>query len=170
MNTKQEKTLTDREVMLKILDKLSSIEKLMSLNTQLTGQAAITAAAGVQGQSSGELKERLKRLTIKRHAVLTASLGDVSYQKIAELMKCDDTTVKLHLKSALNILDIESRSILLTNHKHMLDAISDKEYERLFGISKRWWLELKPDLMAVIATTKTTGNQYSNAAAKKRKS
>jgi len=47
------------------------------------------------------LLKRLQRLTLKRHAVLTASLAGVSYAMLATLMKCDATTIKLHLKGSV---------------------------------------------------------------------
>ena len=125
-------------------------------------EAAVAGPSEKVAKTSAEavLREKLDRLTIKRHAVLTASLGDVSYQEIAKLMECDITTVKLHLKAALNILGIQTRSILLADHKKILDSIADKEYQARYGINKRWWLEKNDDLMSVLTSTKPTANQY----------
>ena len=50
-------------------------------------------------------------------------------EMLADIMDCDSTTVKLHLKGAMNLLNIPNRSSLLANHLHMLDAIPDQVYE-----------------------------------------
>ena len=41
-----------------------------------------------------------------------------------------------------------------------LDGIPDKEYQSLYGLNKRWWLENNADLMKVLTTIKPTANQY----------
>jgi hypothetical protein len=142
--------MTTTDLLNTILAKLSTIEKLLT-----AGEKSPAKQAG-----DAVLAERLTRLTIKRHAVLTATLGEVSYTEIAKLMKCDVTTVKLHLKAALTSLDIPSRSALLATHKRMLDSIPEREYVKRYNISKRWWLENNPSLMDVLTTTKPTANQH----------
>lgn len=138
-----------------VLLKLEKIEEML--------ERSIAQGAGAAQGSPSVIKEKLSRLTVKRHAVLTASLGGVGYQEIAKIMECDVSTVKLHLKAALTMLEIPSREVLLISHKNMLDSIKDKEYETTFGIGKRWWLEQKPDLMGVLRTTKPSNNQYAKA-------
>jgi len=133
-----------------ILDKLERIERAVS---GPSNRVAKTSAEAV-------LREKLTRLTLKRHAALTASLSDVSYQEMAKLMQCDVTTVKLHLKAAMNAFDIPTRSILLSSHKGLIEGIPDAEYKKVYGISKRWWLEQDKDLMAVLTSTKPTANQH----------
>lgn len=136
-------------ILLKILDKVTAIE-------------AATVGGNKMPKTSADaiLREKLDHLTLKRHAVLTATLGDVGYSEIANLMKCDVTTVKLNLKASMTALDIASRDILLTSHKRMLDVISDKEYLERYGISKRWWLENNPALMDLLSKTKAAANQH----------
>jgi DNA-binding CsgD family transcriptional regulator len=133
-----------------ILARLEAVEK------------AVVGPSARVAKSSAEavLREKLDRLTIKRHAVLTATLGGVGYQELAKIMGCDVTTIKLHLKSAMMLLDIASRSTLLATHKAILDPIPDKEYESRYGVSKRWWLEQKHDLMEVLTSTKPAANQH----------
>jgi DNA-binding CsgD family transcriptional regulator len=138
-------------------------ERLGQMSEQLTRiEKIVSQPSGkiVKNSAEAVLRERLDRLTIKRHAVLTATLGSVSYQEIAKIMGCDLTTVKLHLKSAMTILDIPSRSILLANHLNILDSVPDKEYLVRYGLSKRWWMENNKDLMAVLAATKPPNNQH----------
>jgi DNA-binding NarL/FixJ family response regulator len=106
------------------------------------------------------LMQRLEKLTLKRHAVLTATLGGQSYQAIANAMGCDVTTVKLHLKAALNILGLRDRSTLLAKASDMLDLITDEDYEARYGIGKRWWLEHDGQLMAVLMAKKPANNQH----------
>jgi DNA-binding CsgD family transcriptional regulator len=132
------------------------LARLGSLEKAIAGPSAKVAKTSAEAV----LREKLDRLTIKRHAVLTATLGGVGYQELAKIMGCDVTTVKLHLKSAITLLDIPSRSSLLAAHKAILDPITDKEYESRYGVSKRWWLEQKSDLMDVLTTTKPTANQH----------
>lgn len=139
-----------QQMFAQILARLDNIEKV------IVGPSAKVAKTSAEAV----LREKLDHLTIKRHAVLTASLSGVSYQELSTLMKCDLTTVKLHLKAALTALDIPTRSILLASHKQLLDPIPDSEYASRYGISKRWWLEQKPDLMEVLRTIKPTANQY----------
>ena len=117
-----------------------------------------------RGEKS-ELIAKLEKLTLKRHAVLTATLGDRSYQQQAEDLGVDVTTIKLHLRAALQILGIPNRSVLLVRHKQMLDEISDAEYKRLFMIGKTWWMEKMPDDLArVLMSTKEAKNQYTQDA------
>jgi hypothetical protein len=133
----------------KMQDQLDRIEKFVSNSASMpkTSKEAI-------------LREKLHKLTIKRHAVLTATLGGVGYAELAKIMGCDLTTVKLHMKGALNLFEIANRSILLSSHKDLIDSIPDKDYEKNYGIGKRWWLEQKPDLMDVLRKTKPAANQH----------
>ena len=105
----------------------------------------------------------LEKLTFKRHAVLTATLGGMSYSQIAGLMGCDASTVKVHMRNTLNILGISSRSILLTSHLGMLDSIDDKTYRDKFGITKRWWLDNDPAVMAMLQACRASANQHARA-------
>jgi hypothetical protein len=106
------------------------------------------------------LMQRLEKLTLKRHAALTAALGGVGYAKLAEWMQCDETTVKLHLKGALKVLDIPTRTLLLARHPKLLEFIPDDRYKARFGLSKTWWLDQEANLMAVLTRTKAAKNQY----------
>lgn len=107
------------------------------------------------------LLSSLEKLTLKRHAVLTATLGGMGYQELAELLGVDVTTVKLQLRSALITLGIANRSMLMVQHSNMLDQFTDKDYEKRFGISKRWWLtKMPPELSAVLLATKPARNQH----------
>lgn len=72
-------------------------------------------------------------------------------------MGCDETTVKLQLRNALQLLGIANRSVLRTSYSTMLDQIPDSEYETRYAVGKRWWLEKKPALMRV---TKPAKNQH----------
>lgn len=135
-----------------ILRRLEKLEKAAVRPTQPT-KATLAVEQAI-------LREKLAKLTVKRHAVLTATLGGVSYQQLAEWMECDVTTVKLHLRYALQLLGIANRSVLLTSHPAMLDQIPDAEYEARYAVGKRWWLERKPALMAVLTTIKPAKNQH----------
>lgn len=115
--------------------------------------ASVTAERAV-------LMDRLDRLTIKRHAVLTATLGGLSYKEIATLMACDVATVKLHLKGVLTILGIKDRAFLLAVHGDMLIHLTEQEYQRRYGLRKTWWIQPPPGLMAVLRATKPAKNQY----------
>lgn len=123
--------------------------------------------AAVQGSTSSaeelekaKLCAKLDKLTLKRHAVLTATLGGQSYQAIADLMKVNVTTVKLHLRSTLQVLEIPTRQRLLVEYKGMLDIIPEEEYRRRYGISKSWHLVNDPLLLAVLHHVKPASNQY----------
>lgn len=149
--------MNNQELLIQILARLDKMEsKVDTLSKSVSGPSAGVAKTSAEAV----LREKLDRLTIKRHAVLTASLAGISYQEIAKLMGCDVTTAKLHLKAALAALAIQSRSVLLTAHKHILDTIPDSEYEKRYGISRRWWLEQKPEVMEVLRTVKRASNQY----------
>jgi FixJ family two-component response regulator len=132
------------------------LAKLINIENAIAPQSAKVA----QSSEEAVLREKLDHLTVKRHAVLTASLGGVGYQELAKIMECNDTTIKLHLKAALNALDIPSRSVMLVSHKNLLSSIPDTEYEKRYHIGKRWWLDQKPALMEVLRTTKPTNNQF----------
>lgn len=132
---------------------LAKLEIIESAVLSQSGKVAKTSAEAV-------LREKLDHLTLKRHAVLTATLGGVSYQEIAKIMQCSETTIKLHLKSALQLLDISSREVLLSSHKRILETIPDKEYKLRYGISRRWWIEDDPALIEVLSSTKPAANQH----------
>ncbi len=134
-----------------ILERIGDIERKL---------ASLTPAKATESTQEALIREKLNRLTIKRHAVLTATIGGLSYRRIAALMLCDVTTVKLHLKASLEILQVRSRAILLVSSPGLLSFISDAEYEQRYGVSKRWWLENKPELMAVLTATKPANNQH----------
>lgn len=150
----------------KLIDEARIANALLAIFDRLDGiEKAISTLASKQAQPvfpDAVLLERLQRLTLKRHAVLTASLAGVSYATLATLMKCDATTIKLHLKGALSTLAIPNRGMLLAKHAQLLDAISDAEYKTRFGLSKTWWLEQETSLMAVLSRTKATANQHTS--------
>ena len=132
-------------------------ERLIEIEKSINILAATTSSIA---QPHAELMTRLDRLTLKRHAVLTATLGGLSYKRIALLMDCDITTIKLSLKATLEVLQVRTRAILLVSSPGLLNFITDAEYERRFGLSKRWWLEDKPELMAVLMAKKPPNNQH----------
>ena len=145
-----------------IFERLGALEKATNILAKhhLEVAAASAQVANVPTAESAVLLERLERLTLKRHAVLTATLGGVSYQEIAKLLACDLTTVKLHLKAALKTLDIRSRSVLLAASPDLIKGIPDSIYKTRFGIGKRWWLEERPGVLAVLQAKKPANNQY----------
>lgn len=144
-----------------ILERLDALEKATNiLAGQHLDQQPRPPAVTSPSVEQAVLLERLEKLTLKRHAVLTATLGGQSYQAIAKAMGCDLTTVKLHLKAALDVLGIRNRSFLLVSWINLLDFISDAEYEARYGIGKHWWLEEKPELMVVLRATKPANNQH----------
>ena len=144
-----------------ILDRLTTLEKATNiLAGQHLAKLSLPPAKPLPTVEQAVLLERLEKLTLKRHAVLTAILGGQSYQAIAKAMGCDPSTVKLHLKAALGILGIRDRSTLLAKAPDMLDFISDKDYEARYKIGKRWWLVDDAGLMAVLRTKKEANNQH----------
>ena len=157
-NRSQARSITDHQ-MEEILDKLKKIEAYLASH-----QLATSIPVGGMSAEQQVLLLKLGKLTLKRHAVLTAALAEVSYQDTAKLMKCSETTIKLHLKAAMTLLDIPDRSILLSKHKSLLSEIPDDVYEQRFGISKSWYLEdlekTKPHLLEVLTNTKPAANQH----------
>ena len=153
MSTKTTNSQTEMEKAIATLSaRVSVLEAEMAANAKLNNITKSTTQA--------ILLERLDRLTLKRHAVLTATLANVSYRDIATFMACDETTVKLQLRAVLDIFDIQSRGFLLVSWTDLLDSISDQEYEQRFGLSKTWWQTQKPGLMAVLRASKPANNQY----------
>lgn len=168
----------------KALKRLENIESQRSKDLEIISdlqrqyqsivEASAQGAARLEGVSSDEavtyiLHAKLQKLTIKRHAVLTATLGGVGYQELAAITGWDVTTVKLQLRAALQILGIANRQTLLVQHRRLLDAVTDKDYITRYGVSKRWWLEQPADLMDVLRSTKPTANQHVSAAATAKK-
>ena len=139
---------------------VSILERIIEIERTLVAMSQATTSQTTQTMV---ITEKLDRLTLKRHAVLTATLGGLSYKAIAALMGCDVTTVKLHLKATLEVLQIRTRGLLLVKSSSMLNGISDAEYEQRYGVSKRWWLEKKPALMAVLTAKKPANNQHTKA-------
>lgn len=151
--------------LLAIFERMDGIEKALSVLAKhhLDTVRPDLRDADMADNEGALLLEKLGRLTLKRHAVLTATLGGQSYQQIAKLMNCDVTTVKLHLKAALSKLDVRSRSDLLATHSDLLACISEAVYQQHFGISKQWWLEENAPLLKVLRTVKPGNNQHSKA-------
>jgi DNA-binding NarL/FixJ family response regulator len=144
-----------------IFERLDALEKATNvLAGQHVAQQPKPPANATPRVEQAVLLQKLEKLTFKRHAVLTATLGGQSYQAIAKAMGCNLTTVKLHLKAALNILGLRDRSTLLAKASTMLDFIHDSDYEARYGIGKRWWLEDNDQLMAVLMAKKPAGNQH----------
>ena len=141
---------------------LAMLEKILNRLDEQDRRISALASGREEAKSTElEMKMRLlDRLTIKRHAVLTATLGNLSYQQIAALMNCSVTTVKLFLRNGLQILDIGSRALLLTNHAKMLDDIPEKVYQNRYGIAKKWWLTMNPEVMSQIVAAKGAANQH----------
>lgn len=135
-----------------VLARLDAIELAMAMTTHYSGPTKETQQA--------VMLEKLGRLTLKRHAVLTATLGRVSYAEIAQIMNCSATTVKMLLRGALDVLGIQDRNMLLVSWPLLLNFIEDEEYEQRYGLSKRWWLTTKPSLISVLQATKGAKNQH----------
>lgn len=147
-----------------ILDRLNTLEKATNiLAGQHLAKLTLPPAKPSPTVEQAVLLERLEKLTLKRHAVLTATLGGQSYQAIAKAMGCDPSTVKLHLKAAISILGIRDRSTLLAKASDMLDFISDKDYEARYKIGKRWWHDDNTQLMAVLKAKKPANNQHTRS-------
>lgn len=87
----------------------------------------------------------------------------MTYKQISNHMGCDVSTVKIHLRAAMNMLGIESRDKLMAAYPDLLHHIDDGDYTARYGISKRWWLEEKPSVMAVLLRKKPAANQYTKA-------
>ena len=134
-----------------ILERIIEIEKAI---------VKLAQPASVESTQQTIIKEKLDRLTLKRHAVLTATLGGLSYKAIAALMECDVTTVKLHLKATLDLLQFRTRALLLVSSPSIVSFISDAEYEQRYGVSKCWWLEKKPELLVALRPSKASNNQH----------
>lgn len=144
-----------------IFERLDALEKATSfLASEHTAEQQKQTSITTLSADQAVLMERLEKLTLKRHAVLTATLGGQGYQAIAKAMGCDVTTVKLHLKAALSRLGLRDRSALLARAINMLDFITDDDYEARFGICKRWWLTQNNQLMAVLKAKKPVCNQH----------
>lgn len=56
---------------------------------------------------------RIHAMTVKQRAVMFGIMGGHSYQEIADAMKVDITTVKLHMRAALNKLGLDQKSSLM---------------------------------------------------------
>jgi hypothetical protein len=146
---------------------LERLERLEEATNILAGQRLAKAPEVSKPAASQPLTaehavllKTLERLTFKRHAVLTATLGGVSYQTLSQLMDCDPTTIKLQLKGALNVLGFKDRALLLATSPKLLDFIHDAHYQARFGISKRWWLVQAPEVMNVLRMKKPARNQH----------
>lgn len=150
------KTTSSQAYIEKAIAALSA--RVVALESEMAAYASLNNTA--KSVKEAVLLERLDRLTLKRHAVLTATLANVSYRDIANYMGCDETTVKLQLRAVLDLFSIQSRGFLLVSWEDMLDGISDQEYEQRFGLSKTWWLTQKPGLMAVLRASKPANNQH----------
>lgn len=142
------------------LDRLERVMGKILIEVMSHSQSPTQPATGPQHQDGALLHLKLGKLTLKRHAVLTATLGGLSYDQISQAMGCDVSTAKAHLRNALQILGIPSRSILLSSHRDMLDGLDEAQYKAQFGLSKRWWTEQIPSEMASLQITRRSANQH----------
>jgi DNA-binding CsgD family transcriptional regulator len=85
------------------------------------------------------IEQLLAPLTLKQHAVILGFLGGLTYAEIAEHMQVDQTTVKLHLRAALNHFGAQSRDQFAITHGKAINDLSSKQYEDAFGLPKEWW-------------------------------
>lgn len=170
------KTVSDRRQstpniqLTEILAKLEAIESFIHQSQVVAPppppkKVEVVQPTPIESMSADQqvLLVKLDQLTLKRHAVLTATLGDRGYDQIAEDMKCSSTTIKLHLKSAMDVLGIPNRSALLATHKSLLSKIPDQLYKSRYNISKTWWMEQSAEhdaLMKVLTHTKPVNNQH----------
>lgn len=154
------------ELLSGITSRLDRLERVMGkVLVEVMGQAQSPTepAAGGLSQDGEILLIKLGQLTLKRHAALTATLGGLGYAEIAKIMGCDVTTAKIHLRNALLILGIPSRSVLLANHRDMLAGVDDAQYKARFGLTKRWWADKDPSVIASVQVTRRSANQHTRA-------
>jgi len=83
---------------------------------------------------------RIHNMTVKQRAVLFGVITGSSYQEVADAMRVDITTVKLHMRAALNKLGLEQKSSLMMQAAMLRELIakSGGSDDLAFGISLEW--------------------------------
>ncbi|MFP5405108.1 MAG: hypothetical protein ACLGHY_01785 [Gammaproteobacteria bacterium] len=99
----------------------------------------------------------LSKLSLKQHAVVLAMLHGMRNVRIAELMQCDRTIVSSHLNAALTHLRCTDRHHLKAIWGDRIAQISDEAYQEHFGLTKRWFETLDPELMALLTRKQSRG-------------
>lgn len=122
------------ELRLEITKKDAQIEMLMRLINDRP--ATNSGNSNVAVISTAELLFR--RLTLKQNAALQVILSGGGNKTIANILKCSDSTAKVHVRGAMKHLDVNTRSQTFIKAKPLFDALSESAYEELTGLTKNW--------------------------------
>jgi len=124
-------------------------------------EGMLREALKTQAQGDARKRERvqpvdeLDRLTTKQMAVVLARIGGLTFARIASLMQVDDTTVKLHMKAALNHIGATSSEFGLEEFGKKVAQIPDQEFLQRFSLRKEWWI--RPSQATLSALSKRRG-------------
>ncbi|NJN00414.1 MAG: hypothetical protein HC793_01785 [Aquincola sp.] len=136
---------TEKELRMRI----DILEKM--LREALSNQSA----PRVRAKQSSE--NPLKRLTPKQLAVTLARVQGLTFSKVASIMDVDDTTVKLHMKAALNhVTEAKTPEAALEILRRRIDEVDDGEFPKQFNMRKDWWIRPSQQTLRLLAKSRAT--------------
>lgn len=130
----------------RLLSEALEREREAALKLAMQGQAQPTVTQQT-GQPNATLVNLLTEMTLKQRATLFATLKGHSYAQIADAMRVDDTTVKLHLKRVLERAGLPNRNALLITAKETLAELNKIDVEDVFEIPLDWIETQKHEVM-----------------------
>jgi hypothetical protein len=102
-------------------------------------------------------EDPLQRLTPKQLAVLLARINGLTFNKVASLMGVDDTTVKLHMRAALNhVSDAPNPEAALEVLRSRVDEVPDADFPKQFNMRKDWWIRPSQQTLRLLAKSRGT--------------
>jgi len=80
-----------------------------------------------------------KQFTIKQHATMQMLHAGYSNPQIADVLGCQESTVKVHVKAIMDKLGVRTRSQVVLRTQSIM-SMEAQEYEYVTGIPKDWYL------------------------------
>lgn len=128
------------------------VDRLLSAISARSTERSVESKPDVMPpEQVGPLVMGFASMTLKQRAVTLATLDGASYRDIAAAMGVDETTVKLHLKAALNKLGAINRAALVQYKDQIVKALEAAGGEATFGAPVGWITSRPAALMDAIA-------------------
>ena len=80
-----------------------------------------------------------KQFTIKQHATMQMLHAGYTNLQIADVLGCQESTVKVHVKAIMDKLGVRTRSQVVLRTQSIMN-MEQQEYQYVTGIPKDWYL------------------------------
>ncbi len=132
----------------------AEVATLREENARLRGQIEVfmmlrepSVAEVIHASPTAGVIAAVVRMSLKQRAVLFAVLGGGRYDEIANVMNVDPTTIKIHMKAALNKMSLSSKLELMARRDALVKEIESAKPEVIFGLPFDWMAAQPAELM-----------------------